>query len=74
MRCLACNKNLNDFESTRKHPETGEYIDLCNHCYHDVQDEIYADEREDLREGDDELFDEENKIEIDFDKDLFLDD
>lgn len=33
MRCVCCNKNLNDFESTRKHAETGEYLDLCNRCY-----------------------------------------
>lgn len=32
MRCLSCNKNLNDFESTRKY-ESGEFIDLCNDCF-----------------------------------------
>ena len=28
MRCRACDKNLSDFESTRKHHESGEFIDL----------------------------------------------
>ena len=44
MRCIACNKNLNDFESTRKDSE-GHFIDLCNHCYHEVQSDINAEER-----------------------------
>lgn len=35
-RCVACNKNLSDFESTRKIIHiTGkiEYPDLCNECF-----------------------------------------
>jgi hypothetical protein len=32
MRCLACNKNLSDLESTRKYPSTEEFIDLCTRC------------------------------------------
>ena len=31
MRCSACNKNLTDFESTRK-TEDGNFLDLCNSC------------------------------------------
>ena len=56
LRCLACNKNLNDFESTRKSAVTGEYIDLCNTCYHVVEEEVPAKERDDLR-SEEELFD-----------------
>jgi hypothetical protein len=33
MRCVACNKALSDFESTRKSAATGDYLDLCNHCF-----------------------------------------
>ena len=60
MRCLACNKALNDFESTRKSATTGEYVDLCNHCFHNVEQDIESIVREDLRdeesyEDDDEL-------------------
>jgi len=40
MRCLSCNKNLTDFESTRKFASTGEYLDLCNKCYSDIQDDV----------------------------------
>jgi hypothetical protein len=69
MRCRACNKNLNDFESTRK-SESGEYVDLCNHCYREVQSDILAEERQDLQDGNDELFDEDDGwIELDFDLD-----
>ena len=49
MRCLACNKALNDFESTRKSALTGEYVDLCNQCFHNVEQDIESLEREDLR-------------------------
>ena len=49
MRCLACNKALNDYEATRKSATTGEYLDLCNHCFHNVEFDIDSLEREDLR-------------------------
>ena len=32
-RCLACNKNLSNYESTRKYKGTHVYIDLCNSCF-----------------------------------------
>lgn len=47
MRCIACDKNLNDFESTRKDLH-GNYIDMCNECYGDIKDVVLAIEREDL--------------------------
>jgi hypothetical protein len=53
MRCLACNKALNDFESTRKSATTGEYVDLCNQCFHNVEQDIESLEREDLRNEED---------------------
>lgn len=40
MRCIACNRALSDFESTRRHAMTDEFLDLCNTCFDDVcQDE-----------------------------------
>ena len=56
LRCIACNKNLNDFESTRKSAITGEYLDLCNACYHSVESDIPAKERDDLR-SEEEFYD-----------------
>ena len=60
MRCIACNKNLNDFESTRKSATTGEYVDLCNHCFHNVEQDIESIVREDLR--DEESVEDENEL------------
>lgn len=41
MRCVACNKRLSDKEATRRYanaPNT--FIDLCNHCFSTVADDI----------------------------------
>ena len=48
MRCLSCDKILNDYESTRKSAVTGEYYDLCNHCFGTIKDQVYSKERADL--------------------------
>lgn len=47
MRCIACDKNLNDFESTRKDLH-GHYIDMCNGCYGEIKDDVLSIERQDL--------------------------
>lgn len=31
MRCISCNKQLNDFEATRKY-EDGTFVDMCKAC------------------------------------------
>jgi hypothetical protein len=40
MRCVCCDKNLNDYESTRKHAFTGEYLDTCNACLSEINDMV----------------------------------
>lgn len=67
MRCKACDKNLNDFESTRKivrEDGTKEYVDLCNKCYtsSEVSSVATVVERYDLAKEDDvdSEFDEDN--------------
>lgn len=32
MRCSCCDRNLNDYESTIRYAESGEFADLCNRC------------------------------------------
>jgi len=32
MRCVCCNKNLNDYESTLKSLATGDFLDMCKKC------------------------------------------
>ena len=69
MRCCACNKNLNDFESTLKHADTGEYLDMCNKCLsftgipvagrNDLEPSEQIDMEDDLGETDWEDYDDE---------------
>lgn len=68
MRCLSCNALLSDFEATRKSVNTNEYIDMCNHCYHTISDDVMALERADLAHDDDDLSQESDTEDIDFDK------
>ena len=55
MRCVCCNKNLNDYESTRKHALTGAYLDLCNGCFAEVSTmaDVPVTTREDLANSSD---------------------
>lgn len=36
MRCQCCNRNLSDYESVLKHPETLAYLDICTTCLKDI--------------------------------------
>lgn len=40
MRCICCDKNLSDRESTRKGVNTGEYLDMCDSCFSTVAEEF----------------------------------
>ena len=53
MRCKACDKKLSDFESTRRYANTDEFIDLCNHCFSTIEEDVEYSEREDLLEYED---------------------
>lgn len=48
MRCLCCNEILNDFESTRKSAYNKQFLDMCNKCYGEVENDIPSDVRLDL--------------------------
>lgn len=48
MRCICCDKRLSDFEATRKHINTGEYLDMCNKCYSTIDKQVLTYERYDL--------------------------
>jgi hypothetical protein len=48
MRCLACDEELNDYESTRKSAVTGEYYDLCNTCLETIKEDVYVIDRPEL--------------------------
>lgn len=72
MRCQSCDKILNDYESTRKSTVTGDYIDLCNHCYSTIKDQIYTKERVDLLTESDS-YETDSEFVDDFDKDSLTD-
>lgn len=55
MRCKACDKMLNDFESTRKGRESGEFVDLCNQCYVHVKDDLQVVENYELMDLQDSI-------------------
>ena len=48
MRCVCCDVNLNDKESTRKLPSDTEFADMCDDCWsvtfpnpYDLYDDTY---------------------------------
>lgn len=51
MRCLSCNCQLNDHEATRKYASSGTFVDLCDRCFTDVEDEIAVIEGQPDNEG-----------------------
>jgi hypothetical protein len=55
MRCLSCNKGLNDHESTRKYASSGTFVDLCDRCFSTIAEEVPdIDGLEDMGEPSDE--------------------
>lgn len=48
MRCLSCDAALTDYEATRRSANTNEFIDLCNHCFASISEDLQTIEREDL--------------------------
>lgn len=70
MRCLSCNAALTDFEATRKYASTGLFVDLCNHCFTSVSDQINTVERADLAHDGDLEDDSDSHCGLDVDKDF----
>lgn len=44
MRCVACDANLSDFESSRRSAVTGHYLDLCNGCFAHISPDVETSE------------------------------
>jgi len=40
MRCVCCNKALSDYEATRRHAVTREFLDMCNECFTQVNESV----------------------------------
>lgn len=56
MRCTCCNRLLNDFEATRRHAITNEFLDICNKCF-TFCGNIPTKERDDLKPNEEVLDD-----------------
>lgn len=69
MRCLSCNVILTDFEATRKSATTNDYLDLCNHCFYHISDDVESLERTDLEHEDGILDDDSGVVDMDIDLD-----
>lgn len=67
MRCLSCNAALTDFEATRKYASTGQFVDLCNHCFSSVSDQISTVERADLAHDEDTVDENDSHCGLDVD-------
>ncbi len=48
MRCKACDTDLNNYESTLRCSNTGDFVDLCMSCLRESEDTNFND-RDDLR-------------------------
>jgi hypothetical protein len=72
MHCQACNRLLSDFESTRKHAITFEFLDLCKVCFEDVKTIIPTIDRRELMTEQD--FDDEPEDDLDTQVSLEADD
>ena len=71
MHCVACNKLLTDFESTRRNAITKDFVDLCKVCFEDVKGLFPVIERKDLvtqsdldLEGDDDSVESTSSMEM----------
>lgn len=67
MKCVCCDKTLSDYEATRKHAVTGEYLDTCNGCLSSIEETAtipYVDRPELLKESDFEISGLDNDEEV----------
>jgi len=48
MHCVNCDRLLSDFEATRKHAITFQFLDLCKVCFEDVKTIIPTIDRREL--------------------------
>lgn len=65
MRCLCCDRALNDYESTLKSANSGEYLDTCMKCLDGLDIETIG--RDDLSmydETEDEFDDDNDESDI----------
>ena len=40
MKCISCDVILSDREATRKYLDKKEYIELCDHCFDTIREDL----------------------------------
>lgn len=40
MKCIVCDRMLSDFEATRRHKVTFQFLDLCTKCLRSIHTEV----------------------------------
>jgi hypothetical protein len=48
MRCVVCNKELTDSESTMRNKHTGDYLDTCSECLREIRGYTDDDDIDDM--------------------------
>ena len=59
MRCISCNKILNDYEATTRLSSTLEFLDMCSSCYSTIASDVPTINRQDLGDAVDDETDED---------------
>lgn len=58
MRCLSCDGEMTDRDTSRKFVGSGTYVDLCQHCFETIQDQVEVTEKKKAKDiPDDDVFD-----------------
>lgn len=59
MRCVCCNTNLNDYESTLRGALTGDFLNICRKCLRDLDIKVLPNthEQEEAAPGDENVWD-----------------
>jgi hypothetical protein len=64
MHCVNCDRLLSDFEATRKHAITFQFLDLCRVCFEDVKTIIPTIDNRSLMTEQDFDVDEDNATDL----------
>jgi len=55
MRCISCNSALTEFESTRRTVASNDFLDMCSHCFSDIDEDVAVIDRLDLKHASDDV-------------------
>lgn len=59
--CKACDALLTDFEATRRYLKSKEEVELCNHCFNTIREDVEVIEYAKYLKEVDDTYDEEDE-------------